>query len=109
MQTRIEKDAVSGRDTTGNDWDGVKELNTPLPTWWVYTFWATVVFAVAYCALFPSGPWINGHTSAFLRYSSRSTLTRELADEAKARSAFLHHVRSAPCDQIRKDPEHVTF
>ena len=45
MPTKIEKDSISGRDTTGHEWDGVKELNTPLPTWWVYTFYATIVFA----------------------------------------------------------------
>ena len=42
MPTKIEKDSISGQDTTGHEWDGVKELNTPLPTWWVYTFYATI-------------------------------------------------------------------
>ena len=46
MPTKIEKDTLSGTDTTGHDWDGVRELNTPLPTWWVYTFYATIVFAI---------------------------------------------------------------
>ena len=69
MPTKIEKDALSGQDTTGHEWDGVKELNTPLPTWWVYTFYATIVFAVVYCVLYPSWPWVNS-----IRSSSRTCL-----------------------------------
>ena len=41
VPTKIEKDAVTGRETTGHEWDGVKELNTPLPKWWLYVFYAT--------------------------------------------------------------------
>ena len=62
MPTKIEKDTLSGQNTTGHEWDGVKELNTPLPTWWVYTFYACIAFAVVYCALYPSWPWLTGHT-----------------------------------------------
>ena len=53
MPTKIEKDALSGQDTTGHEWDGIKELNTPLPNWWLYAFYATIVFAVVYCVLYP--------------------------------------------------------
>ncbi|WP_286364304.1 cbb3-type cytochrome c oxidase N-terminal domain-containing protein, partial [Azospirillum sp. B4] len=42
MSTHIEKDAHTGRETTGHEWDGIKELNTPLPKWWLYTFYACI-------------------------------------------------------------------
>ncbi|WP_332308001.1 cbb3-type cytochrome c oxidase N-terminal domain-containing protein, partial [Elstera litoralis] len=45
MPTKIEKDAVTGTDTTGHEWDGIKELNTPLPKWWLYTMYVTIVWA----------------------------------------------------------------
>ena len=45
MPTKIEKDIVTGRDTTGHEWDGLKELNTPLPKWWVYVLYATIVWS----------------------------------------------------------------
>jgi cytochrome c oxidase cbb3-type subunit 3 len=109
MPTKIEKDAVSGRDTTGHEWDGVKELNTPLPTWWVYTFWATIVFAAVYCVLYPSWPWLNGHTSGFLGYSSRAELSRELDAQTKSRSGFVDRIRAASFEDIRKDPELLNF
>ena len=47
MPTKIEKDEVTGRETTGHEWDGVRELNTPLPRWWVNLFWVTIVWAAA--------------------------------------------------------------
>ena len=45
MPTKIEKDSLSGQNTTGHEWDGLKELNTPLPKWWLWTFYATIAFA----------------------------------------------------------------
>src|SRR5262249_5508403 len=109
MPTKIEKDALSGQDTTGHEWDGVKELNTPLPTWWVYTFYATLVFAVVYCALSPSWPWLNSHTQGLLGYSSRADLSHELEAQAKARSVFVDRVRATPLADLAKDPELFNF
>ena len=65
MATR-ERDAVTGTETTGHEWDGIKELNTPLPKWWLYTFYACILFSVVYWVLYPSIPWINGHTVGLL-------------------------------------------
>ncbi len=109
MPTKIEKDALSGQDTTGHEWDGVKELNTPLPTWWVYTFYATIVFAVVYCILYPSWPWINSHTQGLLGQTNRADLTRELDAQAKERGAFVARIRSASLEEIAKDPALLAF
>ena len=109
MPTKIEKDILSGRDTTGHEWDGVKELNTPLPTWWVYTFYATIVFAIVYCVLYPSWPWIDGHTRGLLGYTARNELTQELAAQAKARASYIDRIRVASLADIRKDPELLAF
>lgn len=109
MPTKIEKDTLSGQNTTGHEWDGVKELNTPLPTWWVYTFYATIVFAVVYCALYPSWPWLSGHTDGLLGYSSRAELRQELSAQAKERASFVDRIRTASLADIRKDPELFNF
>jgi cytochrome c oxidase cbb3-type subunit 3 len=109
MPTKIEKDTLTGTDTTGHEWDGVKELNTPLPTWWVYTFWATVVFAVVYCVLYPSWPSLSGHTEGVLGYTNRSALSADLAEQAKQRSRFVDRIRAASLADIRKDPELFNF
>jgi len=104
MPTKIEKDQISGRDTTGHEWDGVKELNTPLPSWWVYSFYATIVFSIVYMVLYPAWPWFNAHTSGLLGYSSRTELSRELDVQSKARGAFVERIRTTPIGDIRKDP-----
>jgi cytochrome c oxidase cbb3-type subunit 3 len=109
MPTKIEKDRLSGRDTTGHEWDGVKELNTPLPTWWVYTFYACIVFAAVYCVLYPSWPWLNGHTDGVLGYSSRAELTRELDAQARARAVFVDRIRKTKLADISKEPELFNF
>lgn len=109
MPTKIEKDSLSGRDTTGHEWDGVKELNTPLPTWWVYTFYATIVFAIVYCVLYPAIPSLDGHTEGTLGYTNRAALTRELAQQAGERAKFVDRIRTASFDQIRQDPELLNF
>jgi cytochrome c oxidase cbb3-type subunit 3 len=109
MPTKIEKDTLSGQNTTGHEWDGVKELNTPLPTWWVYTFYATVVFAIVYCALYPSWPWLNGHAKGVLGYWSRAELTQELAEQAKARAGFVDRIRTTSLADIAKEPELFSF
>jgi cytochrome c oxidase cbb3-type subunit 3 len=109
MPTKIEKDAVSGRNTTGHEWDGVKELNTPLPTWWVYTFYACIVFAVVYSVLYPSWPWLSGHTTGLLDYTNRTQLTQDLGEQAKGRAKFVDRIRAASFEDIRKDPELFNF
>lgn len=109
MPTKIEKDSVSGRETTGHEWDGVKELNTPLPTWWVYTFYACIVFAAVYSVLYPSWPWLSGHTTGLLGYTNRAELTQSLDAQSRERAKFVDRIRSASFAQIRQDPELFNF
>ena len=49
-------DALTGKSTTGHEWDGIRELNTPLPSWWLYTFYACIAFALVWVVLYPSLP-----------------------------------------------------
>ena len=109
MPTKIAKDTLSGQNTTGHEWDGVKELNTPLPTWWVYTFYACIAFAVIYCVLYPSWPWLTGHTQGVLGYSSRAELAVELQAQTKARAKFVDKIRATSLADIAKDPELFNF
>ena len=56
-----EKDPLSGVETTGHEWDGLKELNTPLPKWWFWTYVATCVWGAAFCVVYPSWPSLHGY------------------------------------------------
>jgi cytochrome c oxidase cbb3-type subunit 3 len=67
-------DEFSGTATAGHEWDGIRELNTPLPRWWIWTFYATVLFAVIYWVLMPAWPGLTGYTRGILGYSSRAAI-----------------------------------
>ena len=72
-------------DTTGHEWDGITELNKPLPKWWLYVFYATIVWAVGYWLLMPAWPLVSSYTTGWLGYSQRESVAEEL-DQAKAAS-----------------------
>jgi cytochrome c oxidase cbb3-type subunit 3 len=103
MPTKIEKDAITGTDTTGHEWDGLKELNTPLPTWWLYTFYACCVFALVWVVLYPAIP-VQGWTG-ITGWTARGAITGEM-ETARARTEpMLARLRSATPEQIAANPE----
>ncbi|OYY82328.1 MAG: cytochrome-c oxidase, cbb3-type subunit III [Rhizobiales bacterium 35-66-30] len=56
-------DAASGTATTGHEWDGIRELNNPLPRWWLWTFYACIFWAVCYWIAFPAWPLVSNYTT----------------------------------------------
>ncbi|MCS6891717.1 MAG: cytochrome-c oxidase, cbb3-type subunit III [Rhodovarius sp.] len=107
MPTKIEKDALTGRETTGHEWDGLKELNTPLPSWWLYTFYATIAFSVLWMILYPALP-LPGATG-LTGWTARGALSGEL-EAARARTEpMMARLRAATPEQIAADPELRAF
>ncbi len=109
MPTKVEKDAITGQETTGHEWDGLKELNTPLPRWWLYVMYATIGFAVIWWLLYPSWPWVNTYFPGILGYSQRKALDERMAEAAAARSGFQQRLAAASLDQIAADPQLMAF
>ncbi|SOH93832.1 cytochrome c oxidase cbb3-type subunit 3 [Monaibacterium marinum] len=72
-------DEETGVETTGHSWDGIEELNNPLPRWWLWSFYATIVWGIAYVIAFPAWPLINGATPGLLGYSTRGEVAEEIA------------------------------
>ena len=56
MAAKGERDAITGVATTGHEWDGIRELDNPMPRWWVYTFYASIALSIVWWVLFPSWP-----------------------------------------------------
>lgn len=104
MPTKIEKDATTGQDTTGHEWDGIKELNTPLPKWWLYTFYFCIVWGIAYTVLYPSWPTLNNHFSGTSGWSRRGELAETLAAQKAAQADTRAKIVATPIEEIRKDP-----
>ncbi len=71
-------DQETGTETTGHTWDGIEELNTPLPRWWLWTFYATIIWAIIYTILFPAWPLVSGATAGILGYSTRGEVAAEI-------------------------------
>ncbi|MAQ84404.1 cytochrome-c oxidase, cbb3-type subunit III [Psychromarinibacter halotolerans] len=66
-------------DTTGHSWDGIEEYNNPLPRWWLWTFYATIVWGVIYTLLFPAWPLVERATGGFLGFSTRGQVEEQIA------------------------------
>jgi cytochrome c oxidase cbb3-type subunit 3 len=102
-------DAVTGTVTTGHVWDGIKELNTPLPRWWVWLFYATIVWSVGYWVVYPAWPTITGYTAGVFDYSSRADVESELAALQIARGETATTLAKTPLIDIAKDEKLLAF
>lgn len=65
-------------ETTGHEWDGIQEFNNPLPRWWVWVFYATIVWGIWYTIAYPAWPMIKGATAGYLGYSTRAEVAEEI-------------------------------
>jgi cytochrome c oxidase cbb3-type subunit 3 len=102
-------DALSGVETTGHEWDGIKELNNPLPRWWLWTFYATIAWALGYVIFYPAWPLLSSATTGLLNYSSRAELDSALAGARLEQSARLQLLAEKPLGEIIGDEDLVRF
>jgi cytochrome c oxidase cbb3-type subunit 3 len=102
-------DDVSGVETTGHVWDGIRELNNPLPRWWLWTFYLTILWAIGYMFMYPAIPLIDGATKGYLGYSSRAEVVTDLADAKAAQGALLDKIAATPVEDIAGDQELLQF
>ncbi|MGZ8363043.1 MAG: cytochrome-c oxidase, cbb3-type subunit III [Caulobacteraceae bacterium] len=105
MADRNEIDDHSGIETTGHEWDGIKELDNPLPRWWLWVFYASIAAAIVYWVLMPAWPGISGYTQGTLKQSDRASVVRELAALKAKRGAEGAMLRTASLEEIERDPK----
>lgn len=104
-----EVDAVTGTVTTGHEWDGIKELNTPLPRWWLWTFYACIIFALGYTVVFPAWPMLTSATPGVIGYSSRAELDKDVAAAANAQGGKVAEIAATPVADILKSEDLTRF
>jgi cytochrome c oxidase cbb3-type subunit III len=104
VPTKIEKDSVTGRETTGHEWDGIRELDTPTPKWWLYVFVATIVWAFGMFLLYPSIPYGRGYFHGLLGYSQRAMVDAEVAKLVAQRKGSMDKIAEMSFDAIKADP-----
>lgn len=98
-------DEVSGVSTTGHEWDGIKELDNPMPRWWLWTFYATIFWAIAYVIAYPAWPLISGSTAGLPGWSSRGQFWQENAKIAASRQGIIDQIKAKDVHEILADEE----
>ncbi len=67
-------------ETTGHEWDGIQEFNNPLPRWWLWVFYACIVWAIWYSIAYPAWPGLKSATSGYLGFSTRAQVAESIAE-----------------------------
>jgi cytochrome c oxidase cbb3-type subunit III len=95
--------------TTGHEWDGIEELNTPLPRWWLFLFYATIIWSIGYWVVYPAWPTVTGFTAGVWGYSDRAQVASDLADLTKIRGEKGAALAETPLADIEKNPSLLAF
>lgn len=100
-------DEVSGVETTGHTWDGIKELNNPLPRWWLYVFYASIVWAIGYMIFMPAIPALPGtgmtNTPGLRGHSDRAIVAEQVQALNTERAAAASRLVTASLSEIETD------
>lgn len=104
-----ELDHLSGQTTTGHEWDGLKELNTPLPKWWLWVFYACIVWSIGYFFFYPSWPLVSDYTKGIWGATMRSDAIAAYEGGVKARLANASGLADAPLEKIKSTPALLEF
>jgi cytochrome c oxidase cbb3-type subunit 3 len=102
-------DSVTGTATTGHEWDGIRELNTPLPRWWLWTLYLTVAWAVAYWVVYPAWPLVSSFTTGVFNWNSRAAVVSELNDLKSLRAPMNTRLAATALGDIKTDQALADF
>lgn len=103
-------------ETTGHVWDGdLQEYNNPLPRWWLYAFYGTIIFSIGYWILFPTWPMANGYTKGVYKVEIERPVEQqsgdllvdvEDADNAQMERVKVHWTtRTRLVNELQSSPE----
>ena len=96
-------DEPTGTPTVGHEWDGIEELDTPMPRWWLWTLFATIVWAVIYCVLYPAWPMFNSATIGVLGWSSHAQIADETEAERVRKAPLQLALARIPVERLNED------
>lgn len=105
-RTRI--DASTGTRTVGHEWDGIEELDTPMPRWWLYILYATILFAIGYCIVYPAWPLVTRATPGVWGWTSHGQLEREIATDRDRKAPLMLALAQLPIERLSGDARMLT-
>ena len=98
------RDPVTGRMTTGHEWNGIEELDTPVPRVVLFFLAATILFSIVYWVLMPAWPLGWTYTKGLLGVDQRETVTKQVEDASRARAIWTDRIGSSEFSVIVADP-----
>lgn len=96
-------DEPTGTAFVGHEWDGIEELNTPLPRWWLWTFYLTIIWSLGYVILYPAWPLVNSATEGVLGWTSRGQFEKEVQVADAKRAPLVNALATIPVEQLVND------
>lgn len=109
MSTEPEYDKITDTYTTGHEWDGIKELDTPMPRWWLWSLYACIVWAIGYWIAMPAWPLVSDYTKGVLGYSQRDVVNAQLDAMKADRKISSEKLLTADLTTIKNTPELLEF
>jgi len=122
---------TGGAPSTGHEWDGIEELTNPVPRWWIWSFYFTVVICIIYWVIYPAWPVGKGYTTGTFNDITYNVVSKEdgsvkevtthwntrallMADmqrgkEALKQKAYMDEVSKASFNEILEDPDKMAF
>lgn len=104
-----EIDHITGIETTGHEWDGLKELNNPLPRWWLWTFYICILWAVGYWVAYPAWPLVENYTKGMLGHTNRAEGIEAYQKLMAARLEKGAGLKDASVEEILNNDDLRTF
>ena len=102
-------DPIAGVETTGHTWDGIQELDNPMPRWWLWVFYATIAFSVVYMVMYPSVPLGKTYFKGTENYEQRVDVANDLAAAKAANAEILDKIASSDLETILADKAMLDF
>lgn len=105
----VERDEFTGVETTGHEWDGLKELNNPAPRWWLWVFYICCIWSVGYWVVYPAWPTPEGATKGNIGWTEYTQLADSQQEIVQRQQRYLERFEKASLEQIATDPELKAF
>ncbi|MEP3198282.1 MAG: cytochrome-c oxidase, cbb3-type subunit III [Lentilitoribacter sp.] len=109
MKDHKEIDDISGVETTQHEWDGIRELNNPLPRSWLWGLYGTILFSIGYTIVYPAWPGITTNTKGIWNWSSRGELATELSQVKESRQVLGDQLVSVELEDVSQNSDLLQF